>query len=91
MAAQNLNIEVVMETANKVIENHSKLQELRQLQLDEPLETEEKEEDEHQEENTDDRLEEEESTSEQSFSSERMVKSHSEAPIGSSRGQYTSH
>uniref|UniRef100_A0A671KSB5 Rab-GAP TBC domain-containing protein n=1 Tax=Sinocyclocheilus anshuiensis TaxID=1608454 RepID=A0A671KSB5_9TELE len=31
MAAQNLNIEVVMETANKVIENHSKLQERRHL------------------------------------------------------------
>uniref|UniRef100_A0A8C4XH59 TBC1 domain family, member 22a n=1 Tax=Erpetoichthys calabaricus TaxID=27687 RepID=A0A8C4XH59_ERPCA len=32
MAAQNLNIEVVMETANKVIENHSKLQEQQKRQ-----------------------------------------------------------
>uniref|UniRef100_A0A8C9VYK8 TBC1 domain family, member 22a n=1 Tax=Scleropages formosus TaxID=113540 RepID=A0A8C9VYK8_SCLFO len=32
MAARNLNIEVVMETANKVIENHSKLQERQQKQ-----------------------------------------------------------
>uniref|UniRef100_A0A3Q2YCB1 TBC1 domain family, member 22a n=1 Tax=Hippocampus comes TaxID=109280 RepID=A0A3Q2YCB1_HIPCM len=36
MAAQNLNIEVVMETANKVIENHSKLQERQKL--DDPAE-----------------------------------------------------
>uniref|UniRef100_A0AAR2LJP6 Rab-GAP TBC domain-containing protein n=1 Tax=Pygocentrus nattereri TaxID=42514 RepID=A0AAR2LJP6_PYGNA len=77
MAAQNLNIEVVMETANKVIENHSKLQERRQQQqqLDEAAET----------------------TAELSFSSERLphsdsrlVKSHSEAPIGSPKGQYPS-
>uniref|UniRef100_A0A8C2I5U0 TBC1 domain family member 22A n=2 Tax=Cyprinus carpio TaxID=7962 RepID=A0A8C2I5U0_CYPCA len=65
MAAQNLNIEVVMETANKVIENHSKLQERRQ---EEGAET----------------------TTDLSFSSEalplsgnRLVKSHSEAPVGS--------
>uniref|UniRef100_A0A3B4DF38 Rab-GAP TBC domain-containing protein n=1 Tax=Pygocentrus nattereri TaxID=42514 RepID=A0A3B4DF38_PYGNA len=60
MAAQNLNIEVVMETANKVIENHSKLQERRQQQqqLDEVSE----------------RL---------PHSDSRLVKSHSEAPIGS--------
>ncbi|XP_029472959.1 TBC1 domain family member 22A isoform X2 [Rhinatrema bivittatum] len=32
MAAENLNTEVVMETANKVIENHSKLQEQHKLQ-----------------------------------------------------------
>uniref|UniRef100_A0A673C7K3 TBC1 domain family, member 22a n=1 Tax=Sphaeramia orbicularis TaxID=375764 RepID=A0A673C7K3_9TELE len=31
MAAQNLNIEVVMETANKVIENHSKQQEKQSI------------------------------------------------------------
>uniref|UniRef100_A0A9R1SN56 TBC1 domain family, member 22a n=2 Tax=Cyprinus carpio TaxID=7962 RepID=A0A9R1SN56_CYPCA len=42
MAAQNLNIEVVMETANKVIENHSKLQERRQQQIDEMTEPDEK-------------------------------------------------
>ncbi|XP_062852531.1 TBC1 domain family member 22A isoform X2 [Trichomycterus rosablanca] len=90
MAAQNLNIEVVMETANKVIENHSKLQELRQLQLDEPSEAEEKEDDERLEENADERLEEVETTTELSFNLERLshtdsrlVKSHSEAPIGS--------
>uniref|UniRef100_A0A671TPR4 TBC1 domain family, member 22a n=1 Tax=Sparus aurata TaxID=8175 RepID=A0A671TPR4_SPAAU len=43
MAAQNLNIEVVMETANKVIENHSKQQE-RQRQ-DDTTELEPREED----------------------------------------------
>uniref|UniRef100_A0A8C3B0X0 TBC1 domain family, member 22a n=1 Tax=Cyclopterus lumpus TaxID=8103 RepID=A0A8C3B0X0_CYCLU len=43
MAAQNLNIEVVMETANKVIENHSKQQE-RQRQ-DDTTELEQREED----------------------------------------------
>ncbi|KAM7182114.1 TBC1 domain family member 22A isoform 2-T2 [Macrochelys suwanniensis] len=32
MAAENLNTDVVMETANKVIENHSKLQEQHKLQ-----------------------------------------------------------
>uniref|UniRef100_A0A8C1QGY3 TBC1 domain family, member 22a n=1 Tax=Cyprinus carpio TaxID=7962 RepID=A0A8C1QGY3_CYPCA len=42
MAAQNLNIEVVMETANKVIENHSKLQERRQQQIDEITEPDER-------------------------------------------------
>uniref|UniRef100_A0A671R662 TBC1 domain family member 22B-like n=1 Tax=Sinocyclocheilus anshuiensis TaxID=1608454 RepID=A0A671R662_9TELE len=42
MAAQNLNIEVVMETANKVIENHSKLQERRQQQMDKMTEPDEK-------------------------------------------------
>ncbi|XDV25332.1 hypothetical protein PO909_029263, partial [Leuciscus waleckii] len=65
MAAQNLNIEVVMETANKVIENHSKLQE-------------------------EEREEGAETTTDLSFGSEalplsdnRLVKSHSEAPVGS--------
>uniref|UniRef100_A0A671R694 TBC1 domain family member 22B-like n=1 Tax=Sinocyclocheilus anshuiensis TaxID=1608454 RepID=A0A671R694_9TELE len=69
MAAQNLNIEVVMETANKVIENHSKLQERRQEEGAEM-------------------------TTDLSFSSEtlplsdnRMVKSHSEVPVGSPKGQ----
>uniref|UniRef100_A0A4W4G3X6 Rab-GAP TBC domain-containing protein n=1 Tax=Electrophorus electricus TaxID=8005 RepID=A0A4W4G3X6_ELEEL len=66
MAAQNLNIEVVMETANKVIENHSKLQEQRQQRQDDMLKPEEKEEEE--------RL---------PHSDSRLVKSHSEAPIGS--------
>ncbi|KAK7896167.1 hypothetical protein WMY93_021492 [Mugilogobius chulae] len=42
MGAQNLNIEVVMETANKVIENHSRQQE-RQRQ-DDSLEVEQREE-----------------------------------------------
>ncbi|KAJ4925006.1 hypothetical protein JOQ06_003953 [Pogonophryne albipinna] len=73
MAAQNLNIEVVMETANKVIENHSKQQE-RQRQDDET-----------------DRVGEGDVTSpEVSFASQsspytdgRLVKSQSEAPIGS--------
>ncbi|KAK3518076.1 hypothetical protein QTP70_033298 [Hemibagrus guttatus] len=90
MAAQNLNIEVVMETANKVIENHSKQQERRQQQLDEPPGPEEKYEEEGHGKNEEERLEEEETTTELSFSSERLhhgdnrlVKSHSEAPIGS--------
>uniref|UniRef100_A0A8B9HF77 TBC1 domain family member 22B n=1 Tax=Astyanax mexicanus TaxID=7994 RepID=A0A8B9HF77_ASTMX len=94
MAAQNLNIEVVMETANKVIENHSKLQERRQLQQDEVFEPEEKEEEEGGHEEEEEEQEEEEeaagTTAELSFSSERLphsdsrlVKSHSEAPIGS--------
>ncbi|XP_053506324.1 TBC1 domain family member 22A isoform X1 [Ictalurus furcatus] len=90
MAAQNLNIEVVMETANKVIENHSKQQERRQQQLDEPPGPEEKDKEEGHDKDEEERLEEEETTTELSFSSERLhhsdsrlVKSHSEAPIGS--------
>ncbi|KAM9467464.1 TBC1 domain family member 22A isoform 1-T1 [Clarias gariepinus] len=90
MAAQNLNLEVVMETANKVIENHSKQQERRQQQLDEPPGPEEKDGKEEQDKDEEERLEEEETTAELSFSSERfhhsdnrLVKSHSEAPIGS--------
>ncbi|XP_070709864.1 TBC1 domain family member 22A isoform X1 [Pempheris klunzingeri] len=98
MAAQNLNIEVVMETANKVIENHSKQQE-RQRQ-DDTSELEQREEDtqeevaedeEEDEEDEDDRVGEGDLTSpEVSFASQsspytdgRLVKSHSEAPIGS--------
>ncbi|XP_042259396.1 TBC1 domain family member 22A isoform X2 [Thunnus maccoyii] len=98
MAAQNLNIEVVMETANKVIENHSKQQE-RQRQ-DDTTELEQREEDtqeevaedeEEDEEDEEDRVEEGDVTSpEVSFASQsspytdgRLVKSHSEAPIGS--------
>ncbi|KAK2858846.1 hypothetical protein Q5P01_003466 [Channa striata] len=95
MAAQNLNIEVVMETANKVIENHSKQQE-RQRQ-DDTTELEQREEEEVaeveeiDEEEEDDRVEEGDVTSpELSFASQsspysdgRLVKSHSEAPIGS--------
>ncbi|GAA6097195.1 TBC1 domain family member 22A isoform X1 [Tachysurus ichikawai] len=90
MAAQNLNIEVVMETANKVIENHSKQQERRQQQLDEPPGPEEKYDEEGHGKDEEERLEEDETTTELSFSSEhfhhsdsRLVKSHSEAPIGS--------
>ncbi|XP_030005162.1 TBC1 domain family member 22A isoform X1 [Sphaeramia orbicularis] len=98
MAAQNLNIEVVMETANKVIENHSKQQE-KQRQ-DDTTEVEQREEDtqeevaedeEEDEEDEEDRVEEGDVTSpEVSFASQsspytdgRLVKSHSEAPIGS--------
>lgn len=102
MAAQNLNIEVVMETANKVIENHSKLQERQQLQQDEVFELEDKEEEEVVQEDAEevdgDEEEEEreeaaETAAELSFSSEagsytdtRLVKSLSEAPIGSPKG-----
>ncbi|XP_034145856.1 TBC1 domain family member 22A isoform X3 [Esox lucius] len=98
MAAQNLNIEVVMETANKVIENHSKQQE-RQRQDDgdisEPDQREEEEAPEDEEEEEEDDEEEqgeelEETNPEVSFASEhsphsdgRLVKSLSEAPIGS--------
>ncbi|XP_041636875.1 TBC1 domain family member 22A isoform X3 [Cheilinus undulatus] len=111
MAAQNLNIEVVMETANKVIENHSKQQE-RQRQ-DDTTELEQREEDaskvvadeeEEEEENEEAEVGEEEEEEEienrlegghetspvVSFASQnsphtdgRLVKSHSEAPIGS--------
>uniref|UniRef100_A0A8C1Z328 TBC1 domain family, member 22a n=1 Tax=Cyprinus carpio TaxID=7962 RepID=A0A8C1Z328_CYPCA len=93
MAAQNLNIEVVMETANKVIENHSKLQERRQQQIDEITEPDEKDGQEAHEEEPDEEDEREEgaeTTTDLSFSSEalplsgnRLVKSHSEAPVGS--------
>uniref|UniRef100_A0A8C1QGY1 TBC1 domain family, member 22a n=1 Tax=Cyprinus carpio TaxID=7962 RepID=A0A8C1QGY1_CYPCA len=93
MAAQNLNIEVVMETANKVIENHSKLQERRQQQIDEITEPDERDGQEAHEEEPDEEDEREEgaeTTTDLSFSSEalplsgnRLVKSHSEAPVGS--------
>ncbi|XP_029350898.1 TBC1 domain family member 22A isoform X2 [Echeneis naucrates] len=103
MAAQNLNIEVVMETANKVIENHSKQQERQRLddtteleQRDEDTQEEavveeQEEEEEEEEDDEEDRVEEGDVTSpEVSFGSQsspypdgRMVKSHSEAPIGS--------
>ncbi|XP_053169956.1 TBC1 domain family member 22A isoform X2 [Scomber japonicus] len=101
MAAQNLNIEVVMETANKVIENHSKQQERQRLDDTTELEqreedtqeevAEEEEEEGEDEEYEDDRVEEGDVTSpEVSFASQsspytdgRLVKSHSEAPIGS--------
>ncbi|XP_031140698.1 TBC1 domain family member 22A isoform X1 [Sander lucioperca] len=98
MAAQNLNIDVVMETANKVIENHSKQQE-KQRQ-DDTTELEQREEDtqeevaedeEEDEEDEEDRVGEGDVTSpEVSFASQsspytdgRLVKSQSEAPIGS--------
>ncbi|XP_061570493.1 TBC1 domain family member 22A isoform X1 [Cololabis saira] len=98
MAAQNLNIEVVMETANKVIENHSKQQE-RQRQDDtaEPDQREEGTQEEVVEEEVEDEDDEEEyqgdavspdaSLASQSspYSDARLVKSHSEAPIGSPR------
>ncbi|XP_029969214.1 TBC1 domain family member 22A isoform X1 [Salarias fasciatus] len=101
MAAQNLNIEVVMETANKVIENHSKQQE-RQRQDDTPEPdqreedtqeevAEEEDDEEEDEEEEEDRVDEGDVTSpDVSFASQssprtdsRLVKSHSEAPIGS--------
>uniref|UniRef100_A0A3P9NRL5 TBC1 domain family, member 22a n=1 Tax=Poecilia reticulata TaxID=8081 RepID=A0A3P9NRL5_POERE len=101
MAAQNLNIEVVMETANKVIENHSKQQERqRQDETTEPGQGEEDaqeevaaEELEEEEEDEYLRVEEVEAISpDASFASQsspyadsRLVKSHSEAPIGSPR------
>ncbi|XP_039618077.1 TBC1 domain family member 22A [Polypterus senegalus] len=85
MAAQNLNIEVVMETANKVIENHSKLQEQQKRQ--EQHFAKEKE-DEH----LDEEVEEKEDApqlllhaSPNLFSEGRMVKSFSEAHIGSAK------
>ncbi len=97
MAAQNLNIDVVMETANKVIENHSKLQERRQQQMDKMTEPDEKDGQEVHEEEPDEEDESEEgaeTTTDLSFSSEalrlsdnRLVKSYSEAPVGSPKGQ----
>ncbi|TKS90976.1 TBC1 domain family member 22A [Collichthys lucidus] len=96
MAAQKLNIEVVMETANKVIENHSKQQE-RQRQ-DDTTELEQREDDTQEEAAEDEEEDEEEEEEEEgdvtspevSFASQsspytdgRLVKSHSEAPIGS--------
>lgn len=103
MAAQNLNIEVVMETANKVIENHSKLQEKRQQQMDKSAEADEEEEgheeDEEEPEEDEEREERAEMTTDLSFSSDllphsdsRLVKSHSEAPVGSPKevgGEWT--
>uniref|UniRef100_A0A3Q3BDA0 TBC1 domain family, member 22a n=1 Tax=Kryptolebias marmoratus TaxID=37003 RepID=A0A3Q3BDA0_KRYMA len=100
MAAQNLNIEVVMETANKVIENHSKQQERQRQddttdfsQRDEDTQEEVVEEEEEDEEDDDTRVEEGDAISpDASFASQsspyadsRLVKSHSEAPIGSPR------
>lgn len=99
LAAQNLNIEVVMETANKVIENHSKLQERRQQQMEKMTEPDEKygeevHEDEEEEPEEEEEREEGVETTDLSFSSDalplgdnRLVKSHSEAPIGSPKGQ----
>ncbi|XP_072566060.1 TBC1 domain family member 22A isoform X2 [Paramormyrops kingsleyae] len=95
MAARNLNIEVVMETANKVIENHSKLQKQQEGVADE----EEEEEDEERESAVAEELqwrpqppaeEEGEESSPGSVLTEaspggRMVKSLSEAHIGFSR------
>ncbi|XP_061920577.1 TBC1 domain family member 22A isoform X2 [Entelurus aequoreus] len=106
MAAQNLNIEVVMETANKVIENHSKLQERQKL--DDTVEscqrgddnTQEAEyEEDDEEDDEDDRVEEGDLTSpEVSFSFQsspdtegRLVKSQSEAPIGSPKDAASEH
>ncbi|XP_038130460.1 TBC1 domain family member 22A isoform X1 [Cyprinodon tularosa] len=100
MAAQNLNIEVVMETANKVIENHSKQQERQRLddtaesgQVEEDAQEEVFAEEEEEEEEEEEYLRVEEvdaispdaSFASQSspYSESRLVKSHSEAPIGS--------
>uniref|UniRef100_A0A4W5KX43 TBC1 domain family, member 22a n=1 Tax=Hucho hucho TaxID=62062 RepID=A0A4W5KX43_9TELE len=100
MAAQKLNIEVVMETANKVIENHSKQQEKQRRDDADASELEDREEEEAHEEEVEEQGEEgEESTPEVSFASEpsplsdgRLVKSLSEAPIGSPKegGVYAS-
>uniref|UniRef100_A0A8C7S467 TBC1 domain family, member 22a n=1 Tax=Oncorhynchus mykiss TaxID=8022 RepID=A0A8C7S467_ONCMY len=83
MAAQNLNIEVVMETANK---NHSKQQEKQRQDDADASELEDREEEAHEEEQWE---EGEESTPEVSFACEpsplsdgKLVKSLSEAPIG---------
>ncbi|XP_058842081.1 TBC1 domain family member 22B-like isoform X1 [Acipenser ruthenus] len=76
MAAENLNIEVVMETANKVIENHSKLHE--QKQQEEHFEKEEEEKDRDEEEVVT-------PTASSSYSENRMVKSFSEAHITASK------
>ncbi|XP_056133453.1 TBC1 domain family member 22A [Lampris incognitus] len=99
MAAQNLNIEVVMETANKVIENHSKQQERRRQ--DDTIEPEQgdevaqeevaAEEEEEEADFEEERVDQGEVTTPDvscvpepsPYSDGRLVKSHSEAPIGS--------
>ncbi|KAF1372475.1 hypothetical protein PFLUV_G00265800 [Perca fluviatilis] len=98
MAAQNLNIDVVMETANKVIENHSKQQEKQRQddtteleQREEDTQEEAAEDEEEDEDDEEDRVGEGDVTSpDVSFASQsspytdgRLVKSQSEAPIGS--------
>uniref|UniRef100_A0A1A8BS20 TBC1 domain family, member 22a n=1 Tax=Nothobranchius kadleci TaxID=1051664 RepID=A0A1A8BS20_NOTKA len=102
MAAQNLNIEVVMETANKVIENHSKQQERQRHddtteigQKDENTQEEmaEEEEEDEEDEDADAQVEEADAISpdvsfaslSSPFGDGRLVKSQSEAPIGSPR------
>ncbi|KAK5602551.1 hypothetical protein CRENBAI_008990 [Crenichthys baileyi] len=109
MAAQNLNIEVVMETANKVIENHSKQQERQRQddltesgQIEEDVleevvaeEVEEEEEDEYLRVEEVDAISPDASFASQSspYTDSRLVKSHSEAPIGSPKdaaGEYAS-
>ncbi|XP_034018876.1 TBC1 domain family member 22A isoform X2 [Thalassophryne amazonica] len=100
MAAQNLNIEVVMETANKVIENHSKQQERQRQedtgeleQRDDDAQEEAAEEEEEDEEDEEDVVERGEVTTPEfmfasqrgPYSDGRLVKSLSEAPIGSSK------
>ncbi|MBN3275914.1 TB22A protein, partial [Polyodon spathula] len=83
-AAENLNIEVVMETANKVIENHSKLQE--QKQQEEYFEKEEEEEEEGEKDKDKEEVEVEVTqTASSSYSENRMVKSFSEAHIATSK------
>ncbi|XP_059181613.1 TBC1 domain family member 22A isoform X1 [Centropristis striata] len=106
MAAQNLNIEVVMETANKVIENHSKQQERQRQddtteleQRDEDTQEDVAEDEEEDEEDEEDRVGEGDVTSpEVSFASQsspytdgRLVKSQSEAPIGSPKDSAGEH
>ncbi|XP_062339276.1 LOW QUALITY PROTEIN: TBC1 domain family member 22A [Osmerus eperlanus] len=97
MAADKLNIQVVMETANKVIENHTKQQERQRLddsQSDPREEQEEKgggeegpeeEEGEEEERRGEEREEEEEEAAFEAHSDGRLMKSQSEAPIGSPR------
>ncbi|KAL4624916.1 TBC1 domain family member 22A isoform X1 [Arapaima gigas] len=96
MAAQNLNIEVVMETANKVIENHSKLQE-RQQKQERRIEGEQEEGEERlhqQQQQVEEEVEEEEeepspeSVRLDASPDSRMVKSLSEAYIGYSKEVY---
>ncbi|KAL3977421.1 forkhead box protein O1 [Sarotherodon galilaeus] len=94
MAAQNLNIEVVMETANKEKQRQDETSELDRREDDTQEEVAEDDED-NEEEEEEDRVEEGDATSpEVSFGSQsspytdgRLVKSHSEAPIGSPKGE----
>ncbi|KAG7264879.1 hypothetical protein CRUP_021127, partial [Coryphaenoides rupestris] len=97
MAAHNLNIEVVMETANKEDEEEEAQEEEEEEEGAQEQATAEEDDDEEEEEAGSYRGEEEEEEEEEAATPEtpepgsqgdiRLVKSHSEAPIGSPRDE----